>query len=48
LLKPKIPMYLDQKIKNKPLSFLVISVIMLTIPIILYLIFIRQKDVSAC
>jgi len=48
LLKPEIPRHLSKEIKNKPLSFLVFSIIMLIIPAIYFLIFIRQKDAGTC
>lgn len=48
LLKPEIPGHLSKEIKNKPLSYLIVSVIMLIIPIIFYLLVIRQKGISTC
>ncbi len=48
LINPEIPIYLGQVTRNKPLSFLVFSIIMLIIPAIYFLIFIRQKDTGTC
>ena len=43
LLKPKIPLHLDNEIIKKPPGYLIVSVTMLFIPIIFYFLAIRQK-----
>jgi len=48
LLNPEIPVHLSREIKNKPISYLIVSVIMLIIPIVFYLLVIRRKDIGTC